>query len=466
MINKVNIEEMKSRITLITAFFVAFVFSMKVQAQNPECNTNLSLFAADAKAGNYDGAYEPWKMVYETCPALHYATYAYGERILKHKIKNATGAEKTNLLNMLLGMYDASLQHFPAKFSKSSVAIDKVLLKQENNMITDDEIYEELNKAFTEDKENFKNPKALYMYFSTLVDLHKAGKKELQEVFDAYDNVTGKIEEENKALTEVIGKLVEKEDTGTLTSKEKKTLESARTNGESFEKISSSIDSKLGQLADCENLIPLYQKDFENKKTDADWLRKAAGRMDSKDCTDDPLFIKMVEALHTLEPSAESAYYLGLLKDKARKGNEAIKYYNEAVGLQSDKYKKAKLLLKIASKYAKRGSKSTARKYANEALANNPSEGNAYLILANIYGNSANECGSTTFEKKAVYWRAADMARKAAQVDPSVRSKALDAARRYEGLAPSRTEIFTSGFEGKTITFKCWIGGSVRVPKL
>ncbi len=31
-----------------------------------------------------------------------------------------------------------------------------------------------LDKAFKKDKDNFKNPKALYLYFSSLVDLYGA----------------------------------------------------------------------------------------------------------------------------------------------------------------------------------------------------------------------------------------------------------------------------------------------------
>ena len=46
--------------------------------------------------------------------------------------------------------------------------------------------------------------------------------------------------------------------------------------------------------------------------------------MSEKECTDDPLFFKLVNAYHELSPSANSAYYLGILKDKEGKSNEAI----------------------------------------------------------------------------------------------------------------------------------------------
>jgi hypothetical protein len=52
-------------------------------------------------------------------------------------------------------------------------------------------------------------------------------------------------------------------------------------------------------------------------ESDSVWLNRAASRMDAKECSDDPLFVELVEALHEINPSANSAYYLGLLKDKA-----------------------------------------------------------------------------------------------------------------------------------------------------
>ena len=60
------------------------------QAQNPECMTNLSIYAEHAKVKNYDAAYEPWKMVYETCPDINRANFTYGENILEVTLDLAT----------------------------------------------------------------------------------------------------------------------------------------------------------------------------------------------------------------------------------------------------------------------------------------------------------------------------------------------------------------------------------------
>ena len=151
--------------------------------------------------------------------------------------------------------------------------------------------------------------------------------------------------------------------------------------------------------------------------------------MKSKDCADDPLFVTIVEALHGLEPSANSAYYLGILNDK-RENAEALRYYEESIGLETDPYKKAKTLYKIALELKAKGRKSKARSYANKALSYQPSLGKAYLLIANLYASSANDCGDTQFDKRAVYWLAANTARKAAKVDASIKKAALKTAKK------------------------------------
>ena len=435
------------------------------QAQDPECMTNLSIYAEHAKVKNYDAAYGPWKMVYTSCPGINKANFSYGERILSHKVNNSSGAEKDAFIQELLDMYDASGNYFPKNFPLAVREIDKALVKYDNKMASDEEIYGILDNAFKNDRDNFKNPKALYLYFSSLVDLYNAGNKDLQSVFDAYDDVTEKIEEENSKLTTVITKLLPKEDAGTLTSKEKRSLKVATTNSESYGKIAGSVDSKLGALADCENLIPLYERSYEAKKGDITWVKRAVGRMFSKECTDDPMFKKLFEAQLALDPSADAFVYGGTLKKKAGDNSGAIADFNKALDLETDSRKKSNIAYKIATSY-RRTSKSTARSYAQKAIDANPSNGNAYLLIASLYASSANDCGTTPFEKRAVYWKAADMARRAGRVDPSLSGRAGQSAASYAAKAPSKTDIFNSGLAGKTISFKCWVGGSVTVPNL
>jgi len=456
---------MKKEFYCLMIGVLAIMGTAKAQAQNPECMTNLSIYAEHAKVKNYDAAYTPWKMVYETCPSINKANFSLGEKILSYKIKNSSGTEKDGYISDLLALYDNSLKVFPDKFPKAAVAIDKALLLYDNKMASDEELYNMLHVAFEQDAANFKNPKALYLYFSSLVDLYNEGKKDLQAVFDTYDDVNEKIEEENAKLTDIISQLLPKEEAGTLTSKEKRRLKVATTNSESYGKIAGSVDAKLGALADCDNLIPLYQKSFDAKKNDVTWVKRAVGRMFSKDCIDDPMFQKLFEAQLALDPSADAYVYGGTLKKKAGDNKGAIADFNKALELETDSKKKSNIAYKIATSY-RRTSKSTARSYAQKAINANPSNGRAYLLIANLYATSANDCGSTPFEKRAIYWKAADMARRAGRVDPSLSGNANQSAASYSAKAPSKTDIFNSGLAGKSISFSCWVGGSVTVPNL
>jgi hypothetical protein len=92
--------------------------------------------------------------------------------------------------------------------------------------------------------------------------------------------------------------------------------------------------------------------------------------------------------------------------------------------------------------------------------------GRAHLLIASLYASSANDCGDNQFNKRAIYWLAADIARKAGRVDASIKKLATRTAQSYMGRAPSKTDIFSEANEGSKITFNCWVGASVTVPKL
>ena len=83
-----------------------------------------------------------------------------------------------------------------------------------------------------------------------------------------------------------------------------------------------------------------------------------------------------------------------------------------------------------------------------------------------MYAASANNCGESNFDKRAVYWLAAAEARKAARVDPTQKKNASKSVANYEAKAPQKAEIFSSGRAGQTIKISCWIGASVTVPSI
>jgi tetratricopeptide (TPR) repeat protein len=444
-----------------------------ISAQNnEECLQNLSIFAEYAKVKNYDEAYGPWMKVRENCPSLNVAVYSYGERILKDRIEKATPETLAAETADLIKLYDQWIENFPTKRNVSvrgDIISSKAQAMLDYKTADKMQVYKTFDLAFTTDAKSFTNPKGLYNYFKTLYDLYKQGDQgvSMEQLFNKYEEVSEKFELESTDLAKKLDVILKKEENGTpLSSREVRSRRVYGINSNAIGTFLSNLDAIISQEATCVNLIPLYQRNFEEFKNDALWLKRAASRMDSKDCSDDPFFVTLVEALHALEPSADSAYYLGILKDKAGDNNEALKYYEESIALQTDPYKKAKILYKIAVKFKNAGRRSSARSYAQKTLSFQPSFGRAHLLIANLYADSANDCGDSQFNKRAVYWLAAQMARKAGAVDPSINTLAVKTARSYEGRAPSKTEIFTEGNQGATIKFDCWINGSVKVPEL
>ena len=432
-----------------------------------DCKTTASIAYEAAKVKNYEAAEAPLAKVRKDCPTYSLATYQFSEKLYKDKLKKATGDQQKVVANDLITLYKERLQNFPQKTEIGDLYSDIGQLMYDYKIGTPEEEYEVFNKAYQEDEAHFHGAKKLYTYFSLLVDLHKEGKKELQEVFDMYDVVTEKIEGEENEKAAIIAELSAKEEEGTkLTAKEAKKLKNAETNLKAYSTVKGGVNGKLGVLADCENLIPLYKGQFEAKKENIEWVKSATRRMYAKECTDDPLFFDLVESQHKLEPSAKSALYLGRLAEKKGSASQALEYYNQSADLETNASDKAKVYYTIASSYKQKGSFGQARTYYKKALQQKPSLGVAYLQIANMIASSANNCGADVFSKRAVYWLAENYARKAGRVDPSVASNANKAAANYRGLAPTKSDVFQKGVQGQTVKVGCWIGESVKVPAL
>ena len=454
---------------LITVLF----FQGKINAQDTnECVQDLSIFAEYVKVKNYKSAKDPWMRVRQNCPTLNIAVYTLGERILKDFIENGTPEEQAASKKDLLVLYDEWVKNFPKNKNETiigDVLSSKAQAKIDYELADLKTIYNTFDNAYTTDAASFTNPKLLYNYFKTLHDRYKSGDGEvtMEMLFNKYEEVSEKFEFESTELSKKLDLILKKEEEGTpLTSRETRNKRVYDVNSNAIGTFLSNLDAIIAKEATCENLIPLYQRNFEANKGDIVWLKRAASRMDSKECSDDPLFVTLVEALHGLQPSADSAYYLGLLNDKRGNADEALKYYEESIALETDNYKKAKILMKIANKFKDAGRRSSARNYANKALSFQPSLGRAYLLIAGLYADSANECGDSQFNKRAVYWLAAQTARKAGQVDASLKSIADRTVESYVGRAPSKTDIFTEGNQGAIIKFSCWINSSITVPSL
>ena len=452
-------------------FILLLMISLNSFSQANEEDINaLSIFSEYVKAKNYDAAFEPWMELRERSPMFNSAIYVYGERILKHKIKNSQSDEKVNFINDLLKLWEEKREHFPQKTPLGDILAKSAQLEfdyKEELGLTSSEIYASFDIAYNEDLTSFNNPKNLYTYFKLLVQLYDNNLKSAEDLFTKYDEISEKVEKEAKNYTNKVNKFISNsEEEITLSTKDQRRVKSYNSFLKAYDQITKGMEKDLGDRGNCDNLIPLYENNFESNQNDGKWLSRAMNRLYGKECDDSQLFVKIVQKKNELEPNASTAYYLGTIKDKQGNSSEALMFYNQAIELETDSYEKAKILFRIATNFRKNGLYSKARSYYMQALGFNPSMGRSYLAIAQMYASSAKNCGNDNFSQRAVYWLASREAMKASRVDGTLRSAAIKSSKNYEAKAPQKSEIFSSGREGEVIKISCWINRSVKVPNL
>ena len=75
--------------------------------------------------------------------------------------------------------------------------------------------------------------------------------------------------------------------------------------------VEGNLDAIISEIATCERLVPLYQRDFEAiNKSNAVWLKRAVSRMFNKGCQSEPLFEVLVRAYAEASPSPEAYAFL------------------------------------------------------------------------------------------------------------------------------------------------------------
>ena len=426
--------------TLFNTLFVIGTF-LSVHAQKPEseCLRKIEVFDSLVRAGNFPDAVAPWMHVRKNCPSLSNKTFESGEAILRYQTEIAAPADKEIVVRDLLKLYDEQNKYFPASASGNS--LKKAIALHSINSGNPDEIFQLLDKAFHSDPTVFTDPSALYTYFELYYNKFKSGDKSITT--DALFARQDAIESRLATLSPEVGN-----------------------NRRAARNVSKGIDALLNDITTVENLNTYYEASFENKKTDTLWLGRASSRLMKKNYVSSPIFLKISEASHSVKPTKHSAYNLGTAA--LRKGNRqlAADYFMESAVLSETVSEKVSTYYMIASTVYGVNDKQKANEFAKMAIKANPKFGKAYMFLAQLYVNSGAECGQTPFERKAIYWLAENMARKAGEVDATLKKNGSDKiADGYSAKAPTAAEIKQEKRSGKEITFNCWINETIKVPK-
>lgn len=404
-------------------------------AQKIDCSSKMTAYQELLKVKKVAESFDAWSDVRKNCPKENEAVYTDGIQILQYKIDNAASAEeKEKLVRDVLKLYDQYNKNYP--LTTPDFEINKAMTLVSNKIEAKDEIFNLLDSGFTKASQNVTDANAIYTYFSMYSERFNNGDKKItsNSVLEKYTLV-------NSLLNQ---------------------LQASKPENKEYKTAQNAIDKLIKDLATCENLDAFYTKNYAANQENTDWITSALISLSAK-CSNRPIFVTMSEKLYSVKATAQSAYFMALANLKQRKLTEAAKFYNEAAELQTNPIEKSKLYYTLATGLLA-NDLPKSKETLNKALAADPKMGKAYLFLAQLYANSANDCGKTDFEKKAVYYLAIQTAQKAGVAEPRLKPTADKMAKDFETLAVTSAEISKAKLNGKSVTIGCWINETITFP--
>lgn len=395
------------------------------------CLGNLSTMSEFVKIKVYEYAYAPWQYCFKHCPESSKNIYIQGEKIIENKIEKAESEElKQAYIDTLMLLYDKRIVYFGQKGKVlGKKGID--LLKYRREEV--EEAYK-LLKESTEIEKTKVDEAVAVTFVTTSNVLFKSGKIEADEMISNYllaiNNITPQrpSPKKDKAIEGI----------------EKAFAESG--------------------AADCDALIKIFTPKYEENKQDAETLTKITDILKDAGCQESDLFAKSAESLFAIDPSAKAGANLATVFFARGELDKANDYFLKAIEIETDNEQKAIYYYQMAAIAVKQKKMANVKKYCYEAITYKPDYGAAYILLGNSYASSSSTCGSSNFEKAAVYLVAVDKFKKAKSVDVTVTEEANNLISKFSKYFPNNEDAFFEGYtDGKSYTVKCWINETTTV---
>ena len=418
-------------------------------AQTEDCNKNSSISHEAVRAGNFKDAYLPWKEVLKACPTLKFYTFNDGIKILTaflNEIKDRNSADYKKYFDELMEVYDLRMQYTPnfqhlkgtptVGDTKGSKAISYIAYAPNLDV---NQAYAWLKESIEAEKEGSKSP-ILHYFLDMSLNKLKADPNHKEQFIQDYltdsEYVDAAIAAENDPA-------------------KKQALQQVKDN-----LVAMFINSGT---ADCESLQSIYGPKVEANQTDSAYLKKAIAVMKMMKCTESEAYFQASYYMYKINPTADAATGCGYMAYKKGDFDTAIKYFDEALSLESDSEKKAQLCYIVAASLFNSKKLSQARSYLQKAIGFKENFGDAYILLAQLYASSPNWNDEPAMNK-CTYFVVIDKLQRAKAVDPSVADKANELISTYARYTPKAEDLFMLGIKaGDRVTVGGWIGESTTV---
>lgn len=438
--------------TLVAVLFLS-AGATTVMAQNDSiCVPNSSVSHEAVKAGNFKDAYEPWKVVLNTCPLLRYYTFSDGFLILKKGfldvIKDRNSADYKKYFDELMKLHDLRMQYIPeflAKGTKVSTSVKDALGIKALEYIQYapspnlDQAYQWLKESLDAEKEN-SSPNVMHFFLDMSLQKLKANDAHKEQFIQDY-----------LLDTQYADAAIAKETRENM----KQALQTVRSNMDAL-----FVNSGA---ATCESLQGIYGPKVEVSQNDLAVLKDIVRIMTIMGCKDSEAYLQASLYAYKLEPSADAAVGCAAMAFKKGDIDGSVKFFDEAIGLETDNVKKADYAYKAASVLASAKKLSQARSYAQKAISLNENFGAPYILIAQLYAGNY-KWNDEPALNKCTFFAAIDKLQRAKAVDPSVAEEANKLIASYSAYTPEAKDLFMLGYKaGDRITIGGWIGETTTI---
>lgn len=392
-----------------------------------QCVMNLSLYQEFYAQQNYEDALAPWRNAMRLCPSASKKMYVDGITLRKHfAAKTKDAATKEALMDSVYQVYDQRIQYFGER--------GYVLGRKGYDMLVNSpkrcaEAHAILKESVDE-REGRSEAGTLAAYYQALHCVYEAGNTTKDDMLTEYLRVSGHLE-------------AQLADPG-LKPADKEYIEKSR----------DAVNGIFFKVADCADIGRIVGQLLEAKPDDAEMHGRLLRVLNSKECTDEKVYLQLARKVHEANPTSESAYSLGMYLAKGNDLSGATRYFKEAVDLCTGCTDEVKYLLRAGQVAGAAGNHSLARTYANRILQLDSKNGEALILIGNAIAASASGCE----EKEAwgAYWLAYDYYQRAKSLDPSVSEKANARMASSKGQWPTTEKMFFHQIaEGSTVQVAC-----------
>lgn len=204
----------------------------------------------------------------------------------------------------------------------------------------------------------------------------------------------------------------------------------------------------------CDDILPDLKGYIENLPTDPE-AKKAAvlnfiSLLEKKECTESAEYFKLIDIYVEIDPTSFEAQ---MMKAKAligqNKYSDAISVLRTAKGLAPDDAKAQEINYEIARAQYSSGSYTAA--YNTAMSVSGAMKGKALVIAGQCVGKNANNCGSSTLERKCNYIYAVQLLEQARNLGESTGGTISS----YRGMYPTDGEIFDNG-SPSSVSLSCY----------